>query len=150
MRLQEQEHRDTREDTDPEIMMPNGIRFILWSAELEALRGTCETNGRWCIDLPAPQHTPGPDKNLCQRGNQSPRAPQWRRGKQMICFFIPSVLLPLGFLKVWHLHLEAQGPSTFLLDGRDLESRVWPPKPPGVLSRKKSWVLGTEGFPPSC
>ena len=102
-------------------MMPNGIRFILWSAESEALRGTCETNGRRCIDLPAP-HTH--DKNLCQRGNQSPRAPQWRRGKQMICFFIPSVLLPLGFLKVWHLQLEAQGPSTFLLDGRDLESRV--------------------------
>lgn len=102
-------------------MMPNGIRFILWSAESEALRGTCETNSRRCIDLPAP-HTH--DKNLCQRGNQSPRAPQWRRGKQMICFFIPSVLLPLGFLKVWHLQLEAQGPSTFLLDGRDLESRV--------------------------
>lgn len=64
---------DTREDTDPEIMMPNGIRFILWSTESEALRGTCETNGRWCIALPAPQHTPGPDKNLYQIGNQSPR-----------------------------------------------------------------------------
>lgn len=65
-----------------------------------------ETNSRQCIVLPAPapQHTPRPDKNLYQIGNQSPRAPQWRRGKQMVCFLMPIVLLPLGFgLKVWGL-----------------------------------------------
>ena len=85
-----------------------------------------DTNGRWCIILPAaprPQHTPEPDKNLYQIGNQNPRAPQWRRAKQMVCFLIPIVLLPLGFgLKVWRLQLEAQGPSTFLLNRKDHES----------------------------
>lgn len=60
----------------------------------------------------------------------------------MICSFIPVLLLPLGFLKVWRLQLEAQGPSTFLLDGRDRESESGPKSPQGFSPERAPgcWV----------
>lgn len=57
--------------------------------------------------------------------NQNPSVTQWKKGKQIVCFLIPIGLLPLAILKFWHLWLEAQGPSTSLLDGKKSHVRGW-------------------------
>lgn len=67
----------------------------------------------------------------------------------MVCFLIPIVLLPLGFgLKVWGLQLEAQGPSTFLLNRKDHESEA----PQALRDSLQEELLGAgyEGFLLSC
>lgn len=80
--------------------MPNGIRLILWESRVwgsvKALvrhRRTSSREGSADDALHSP--SPAPQGwNPHPWGSQSSSVPQWRKGKQMLCFFRSMVLLP--------------------------------------------------------
>lgn len=145
-----------REDRDPEIcLMASGL--FCGKAEFGALEGHLwgtevsihETNGRWCTTQPPPAIPRITEEHLSHGRTRVP-VPYSGGGVSKWSVFIPMVVLPLGILKVWHLQLEAQGPSTSLLDRQKHMSEAGPTNPQGFSRMSPAWLQDTEGFLLSC